>query len=96
MARELDHFELPIWSAPLPRRRQGGGRQLDRERRLHGEALIEQATTLVERFQRERSEPSHIDPRLIFRLRLHPSASLDESHVEALGLRVLGRSTPPS
>lgn len=93
MARDLDHFSLSRWQGPLPRRRQaGGGRPPDRERSAHGAELLAQATGLVERFQADRRDPDRLDPRLIFRIRLSPSGTLDESVVESLGLRVIARS----
>ena len=91
MDRTLDHFELPRWQEPLARRLRGGGRPPSREStRRHGELLVQQAEETVNRLRaRLHSAPQGINPKLIFRLDLHPHGNLSIQQIAQLGLRVL-------
>jgi hypothetical protein len=93
MDRNLDHFELPRWQEPLTRRKHGGGRPPKREdRQAHGRTLLDQAVGLAERLVgRLAAAPPGINPRLVFKLRLHPTGNLDETNLSQLGLRVLAQ-----
>ena len=69
----------------------GGGRSIDRpNRRQHGHVLIEEAETIV-REHRTRVRPAGIEPALIFKLVLHPGATLDEDELGRLGLTLISR-----
>lgn len=93
MPRDRDHFELPRWRQPLPRRAHGGGRPPHREdRRTHGEGLVDQADEVADSLQeRQRSAPQGINPLLVFKLQLHPSGNLEEQDLQRMGLRILAR-----
>ncbi len=93
MPRDRDHFELPRWQQPLPRRLRGGGRPPPREdRRAHGQELVDQANQVADHLQeRQRSAPLGINPQLVFKLQLHPQGNLEEEDLQRMGLRVLAR-----
>lgn len=92
MARDLEHLELRMWQRDLPRRRHGGGRSPERERGLHGQELLEQATAVAAHLEeRIRTAPSGISPKLLFKLHLHPKADLSDEDLRKTGLRVLAR-----
>ncbi len=91
MDRTLDHFELPAWQEPLPRRIHGGGRPPNREStRRHGQELLQQAEEIANRLQaRIQSARQGINPKLIFRLVLHPRGNLSAQQLSQMGLQVL-------
>lgn len=93
MARDRDHFELPKWEQPRPRRVHGGGSPPHREDRLsHGAGLVEQADQVAEHLQeRQQNSPEGINPQLVFKLQLHSSGRLEEEELQRMGLRVLAR-----
>jgi hypothetical protein len=93
MPRDLEHLELPEWRASLPRRKRGGGRPPDRDRRAHGQVLIEQVADLTNHLQQRRqTSPQGINPKFVFKLQLHPQGNLDEEELRRMGLRLLARS----
>lgn len=93
MARDLEHFELPKWKRTLPRRRYGGGGSPKRkDQQAHGSELILQADQVANHLQqRTQDAPQGINPKLIFKLELHPQGNLDEEQLRQLGLRLLAR-----
>lgn len=94
MARDREHFELPKWEQPRPRRVHGGGSPPHREdRNSHGAGLVEQADRVAEHLQeRQQNSPAGINPQLVFKLQLHPSGRLEEDQLQQMGLRVLARN----
>jgi hypothetical protein len=93
MARNLDHLELPPWREQFPRRRRGGGGQLERaDRREHGRRLAEEAEQVANRLQqRPAVYPGGINPKFVFKLQLHPKGNLNEEELHRMGLRMLAR-----
>ncbi len=93
MARDLEHFELQEWKQTLPRRRHGGGGLPRREdQNAHGRGLILQADRVADHLQeRNRAAPQGINPKLIFKLQLHPQGNLEEEQLRQLDLRLLAR-----
>jgi Subtilase family len=92
MARDRDHLALPLAGQPLQRRKSGGGRAPSRDTAAHGQQLVQQAEQLAGQLTRRAAAmPRGIDPKLIFKLRLHPRGNLDEQQLGTLGLRILAR-----
>src|SRR5687768_270102 len=93
MPRDLPHLALPVWSVPEKRRPRPGGSGFRRENRSqHGQTLVNEADALVSQLQqRVQTAPPGIDPKLVFKLRLHPKGNLDDAAVDQIGLRVLAR-----
>lgn len=91
--RDLEHLRLTVWQEPLRRRKHGGGRPPHRDAPLkHAQKLVDEAETLSQTLEtRKARAPQGINPKLIFRLVLHPQGNLEDEAVEALGLRVLGK-----
>ncbi|MFP5260971.1 MAG: S8 family peptidase [Blastocatellia bacterium] len=93
MPRDLEHLELPEWRASLPRRKRGGGRPPERDRRAHGQVLIAQVAELANHLQQRRqTSPQGINPKFVFKLQLHSQGNLDEEELRRMGLRLLARS----
>jgi subtilisin family serine protease len=94
MARDREHFQLPVWEQALPRRRKGGGAAPERDRRAHGQNLLVQAQAIIGRLEeRRRSAPLGINPKFVFKLQLNPKGSLDEEQLTQMGLRLLARDS---
>lgn len=94
MARNLEHLELPQWQQALPKRKKpGGGKTPTRDdRNAHGQALLAQAEQIADRLQvRKKTAPQGINPKLIFKLQLHPQGYLDEEELGRMGLRMLAK-----
>lgn len=94
MPRDREHFTLPRWSEPLPRRPQGGGgrRSSRDDRGAHGSALSQQAAALADTLERRAAGARGVDPKLIFRIRLNGTyGALSEEQIERYGLGVLAR-----
>lgn len=91
MARDLDHLDLPQVQAPLARRKHGTGRPVERDDVAGHAARLESDALAVTNVARRRPRPRDIDPSLIFRLRVHPSANLTDLDVDRLGLQILAR-----
>jgi len=91
--RNLEHLQLLVWQEPFPRRKYGGGRAPHRdEPQEHARKLVKEADTLRTTLEiRRENAPRGINPKLIFRLVLHPQGNLEDKEVEALGLRVLAK-----
>ena len=91
MARDLDHLELPQVSGSLPRRLRGGGRPPKRDNKeQHGEHLLEETKQIVS-LNTARSRPAGITPALVFRLKLHPHADIEENMLQRMGLSVISK-----
>lgn len=91
MAREFDHLDLPQLQAPLPRRRHGGGKSVERvDRAAHARQLLAEADAVTQA-QLRRPLPVGATPALIFKLRLHPKANLDDDALGRFGLSVVAR-----
>src|SRR5262245_28149447 len=94
MPRDRDHFELPTWQEAFPRRLRGGGRPPQRDRPAHGRALLNQADHLVHELEERRhTAPPGINPKLVFKLRLHRDGTLDEEQLRRIGLHILARDS---
>jgi subtilisin family serine protease len=90
--RNLEHLILPQWKEPLSRRKRPGGKGVERNIREHGQKLITQARLVSQKLQqRTRTYPKGINPKLVFKLKLHPKGRLDEETLSKLGLFVLAR-----
>jgi Subtilase family len=91
MARNLEHFELPRWQEPLPRRKHGGGAASPNEnRKAHGQELSTQVEKISDDLrQRKQQLPSFINPKLIFKLKL--KGSIQEDALEKMGLNLLSQ-----
>jgi subtilisin family serine protease len=91
--RNLDHLALSAWSEPAPRRKRRGGGGFTREDRFaHGQEISRQIVDLSAALQsRVQGAPPQINPKLIFKLRLHPRGNLNDGQIRQLGLHVLGR-----
>ena len=91
MPRDLPHFELPVWQEPLPRRRNAGRGAKRSDRETHSRELVQQADALAQRLAtRSVTSPPHINPKLIFKLRLRAGA-LEDAELERMRLHVLSR-----
>jgi subtilisin family serine protease len=94
--RDLEHLQLSAWREPLPRRPGGGGGGFARgkdEREAHGRQLVDEAAEIAEDLQaRSETAPAGINPKLIFKLRLHRQGDLTEDQLSGMGLRLLARS----
>jgi hypothetical protein len=95
MPRDKDHLELPRWSGTFPRRKRPGGRTPQREdKQAHGVQLLAQAEETANRLrERETERHSGVNPKLIFKLVLHPEGKLDTEQLRQLGLQLLGIDT---
>jgi hypothetical protein len=94
MTEPREHLVLPVITEQLPRRpRPGGGRAPTRDNPgQHGQTLLRSAEALADRLQTRGAEASAgINPRLLFRLRLHPRGNLSDDVVARMGLRVLAQ-----
>ncbi|MCC7495860.1 MAG: hypothetical protein IT204_26140 [Fimbriimonadaceae bacterium] len=91
--RDLDHLQLAVWQEPLPRRKHGGGRPPQRDApQEHAQKLVSEVEKLRRTLDlRSTQAPQIINPKLIFRLRLHNKGDLQDGAVERLGLRVLAK-----
>lgn len=94
--RDLEHLELPQWREALPRRKHPGRGSVPvrEDRRSHGQIIDQQAADVAERLQeRLLTAPRGVNPKLIFKLQLHPKGNLDETRLRELGLRMLARDS---
>ena len=94
MPRDLEHLQLPIWDAPLPRRQKRSGPPVSRpSRRRHGENLLNQTAAVLEDIQNKRqTAPATINPRLVFKLQLNAKGDIDDEVLGRMKLHVLARS----
>ena len=93
MPRDHEHLALPELNVAVPRRKRGGGRPPERENnRQHGRTLLDQTEDIRERLQhRLETSARGINPKLVFKLIIHPKGNLDEQQLRLLNLRLLGR-----
>jgi Subtilase family len=90
VTRDLEHFALPTSHGAVPRQRHGGGGVVTRNRAEHGARLVGQTNALSTALQqRIDGYPAGVDPQLLFRIRLAPTASLSEDQLRALQLRLV-------
>ncbi|WP_026101153.1 S8 family peptidase [Synechococcus sp. PCC 7336] len=89
---QFEHLELPRTSIELPRRSKGGGGNSSRrsDRSSHGRQLLEQASILTQR-SKQKTSPFHLNPKLIFKIKLSPDRTLQESALSPLGLTLLAQ-----
>ncbi|EDX82883.1 peptidase families S8 and S53 domain protein [Synechococcus sp. PCC 7335] len=89
---QFEHLELPKTSIELPRRsRGGGGGGTSRsDRSSHGQQLLTQISGLTQRSKQNTSQ-FHLNPKLIFKIKLSPDGSLQESALSPLGLTLLAQ-----
>src|SRR4051812_37466796 len=95
MPRDRDHLDLPRWQGSLTRRRHGGGRPPQRpSKQDHGRRIEREVRELEQRLkERQLHPPPGVNPKLIFKLRLHPRGTLTEEQLLQLGLRTLARDS---
>jgi hypothetical protein len=89
---QFEHLELPRTSIELPRRARGGGGfgSRRRDRGSHGRQLLDQISGLTQRSQQKIS-PFCLNPKLIFKIKLSPDGTLQESALSPLGLTLLAQ-----
>lgn len=90
---QFEHLELPRTEIDKPRRSKNlgfGGTSRRDDRSSHGLQLLEQASGLTQRFK-ENTSPFHLNPKLIFKIKLSPDGSLQETHLSSLGLTLLAQ-----
>jgi hypothetical protein len=91
MARNLEHLELPLVSGSLPRRLKGGARPPKRDSKAeHGTLLLGQADQVVAQHLVS-PRPQGISPALVFRLKIHKGADLDDEQIRRLGLSIVSK-----
>ncbi|MGG6269318.1 S8 family peptidase [Leptolyngbya sp. AN03gr2] len=91
MANQFEHLKLPRVNTQLPRRAKsggGGGKRGDRSTR--GTQIIAQISTLTES-AKERRSSFHLDPKLIFKIKLDKNFPLQDDDLTKSGLTLLGR-----
>lgn len=92
--RNLEHLELVPWREPQARKKVGGGRPLERgeSAQTHGVRVLEQTEAVSRTLEaRISAAPMGINPKLVFKLQLHPKGYLDDDQLRKLGLHVLER-----
>lgn len=89
---QFEHLELPRTSIELPRRGRGGSgfgsRRSDRS--SHGRQLLDQISGLTQR-SKQKTSPFRLNPKLIFKIKLSPDGTLQESALSPLGLILLAQ-----
>ncbi|WP_223277984.1 hypothetical protein [Nostoc sp. 'Peltigera membranacea cyanobiont' 232] len=93
MGNQFEHLRLPrIINIELPRRSTGGGfggkKRTDVSE--HGKQLLGQISSLIEPVKQKIS-PFHLDPKLIFKIKVAEKHSFSDSLVTQIGLNVLAR-----
>jgi hypothetical protein len=89
---QFEHLELPRTSIELPKRNQrGGGYGSGRsDRNSHGRQLLDQISGLTQRSQ-QKDSPFRLNPKLIFKIKLSPDGTVQESTLSSLGLTLLAQ-----
>lgn len=89
---QFEHLELPRTSIELPRRARGGGGFGSRrsDRGSHGRQLLNQISGLTQR-SKQKTSPFRLNPKLIFKIKLSPDGTLQESALSPLGLTLLAQ-----
>jgi hypothetical protein len=88
---QFEHLELPRTSIELPRRARGGGFGSRRsDRGSHGRQLLDQLSGLTQR-SKQKISPFRLNPKLIFKIKLSPDGTLQESTLSPLGLTLLAQ-----
>ena len=89
---QFEHLELPRTSIELPRRGRGGGGFGSRrsDRGSHGRQLLDQISGLTQR-SKQKISPFRLNPKLIFKIKLSPDGTLQESDLSPLGLILLAQ-----
>jgi subtilisin family serine protease len=77
--------------APIARKKHGGGSNVKRASPAGHAAQLTADADEVSRVQRRVRRPAGVTPTLIFKLRLHPSADLDEDMLGRFGLTLIAR-----
>ena len=90
MPRDLDHLELPRVRMPLPRRLHGGGRPPAREKEEHGGHLLLETEEVMEEHKKT-ARPRGITPTLVFRLKMHRGADIEEDILRRMGLYIISK-----
>lgn len=92
MDRTLEHLRLNRTSQSLQRRKRAGGRPPQRSNKeSHGQQLLKETEELSNKLRaRQQQAPVGIDPKLIFKIILHPQGNIDEEKLRQLDLGVLG------
>ena len=87
---QFEHLELPRTSIELPRRSKkpppvfGGSRN----RSSHGQQLLDQVSGLTQR-SKQKTSPFHLNPKLIFKIRLSNDRNLTDDDLGKSGLSIL-------
>ena len=93
MPRDREHLALPERGQPLNRRRRPAPQPTTaRNRRQHGQNLIQEVEALVTSLQEKRRDyPAGFNPANIFRISLSAQGNLDEAALTRMGLRLLAK-----
>jgi hypothetical protein len=91
MANQFEHLKLPRVNVQLPRRaKSGGGGDKRGDRSARGSQVLAQISTLSTS-ARERQSSFHLNPKLIFKIKLSKDFSLQDDDLTKSGLTLLGR-----
>lgn len=93
MTSQFDHLELPRTSIELARRSKTpgfGGRANRSDRSSHGRQLLEHASVLTQR-AKQNTSPFHLNPKLIFKIKLSVDGTIRENQLSPLGLSLLAQ-----
>lgn len=91
MARNLEHLELPRVRGEFPRRLHGGGRLPEREDKYkHGKYLIRKTGRVIQKHKIIK-RPTGISPTLLFKLKIHPKADLNEDQLRLMNLSLVSK-----
>ncbi len=93
MPRDKEHLILQQWQEPLPKRKSGVEEIFQEKIKPNMvRELVRQTENLAQNLQsRQRTYPQGINPKLVFKIKLNASGNIDESQLEALGLRILSK-----
>ncbi|HEY9630840.1 MAG TPA: S8 family peptidase [Coleofasciculaceae cyanobacterium] len=92
MANEFEHLKLPRINIQLPRRAGGGGgdKKYRDNRDTHGTQILAQISSLTQ-IVKERKSSFHLDPKLIFKIKLASEFDDLEEDLPKSGLILLSR-----
>lgn len=92
MTNQFEHLELPKTSIELPRRgKKGFGSGFKRsDRSSHGQNLLGQVSILTQR-PKQSTSPFHLNPKLIFKVKLTTDGTLSEDQLFQMGLSILAQ-----
>ncbi|MEA5504863.1 S8 family peptidase [Halotia wernerae UHCC 0503] len=91
MGSQFEHLKLPrIINIELPRRPGRPPHSIKRDVSAHGKQLLGQISSLTEPVK-EKTSPFHLDPKLIFKIKIAKEGYLSEDDLTKTGLNLLAR-----